>query len=129
MMPVYGTRSVLLCRGNLHPQCRMLGNPRRICLLGRQLLQRKGSFLDPMVGSPPPYVDFTASVSGEDVSLVDKPADVATTSAGGSAPLTAAGGQVKIEAPPRYSRKRQLGVRVWLTQMELVHEADEVLAI
>ena len=63
----------------------------------------KGKFLDPMVGSPPPYMNFTASVSGEDVSLVDKLADMATTSAGGSAPLTAAGGQVKIEAPPRYS--------------------------
>ena len=65
-----------------------------------------------MVGSPPPYVDFTASVSGEDVSLVDKPADVAMTFVGGFVPLTATGGQVKIEAPPRYSGKRQLGVRV-----------------
>ena len=41
-----------------------------------------------MNGSPPPHVDFTAFVSGEDVSLVDKLADVATTSVGGSAPLT-----------------------------------------
>ena len=32
--------------------------------------------------------------------------------------MTAAGGQVKIEAPPRYSGKRQPSVRVWLTQME-----------
>ena len=52
------------------------------------------------------------------MSLVDKPVDVATTSVGGSAPLTAAGGQVKIEAPPRYSGKRQSSVRMWLTQME-----------
>ena len=71
-----------------------------------------------MVGSPPPWVDFTASVSGEDASLVDKPADVAATFAGGSVPLTATSGQVKIEAPPRYSGKRQPSVRVWLTQME-----------
>ena len=85
---------------------------------GKATVEEKGKFLDPMVGSPPPHVDFTASVSGEDVSLVDKPVDVATTSAGGSAPLTAAGGQVKIEAPPRYSGKRQPSVRVWLTQME-----------
>ena len=49
---------------------------------------------------------------------MDKPTGVAMTSAGGSAPLTAAGGQVKMEAPPRYSGKRQLGVRGWLTQME-----------
>ena len=81
-------------------------------------MAEKGKFQDPMVGSPPPHVDFTASVSGEDMSLVDKPTDVATTSARGSAPLTGANGQVKIEAPPRYSGKRQPSVRVWLTQME-----------
>ena len=51
-------------------------------------------------------MDFTASVSGEDVSLVDKTVNVATTSAGSSVPLTAAGGQVKIEAPPKYFGKR-----------------------
>ena len=85
---------------------------------GKAAAEEKGKFLDPMVGSPPPHVDFTASVSGEDVSLVDKPADVATTSAGGSAPLTTTGGQVKIEAPPRYSGKRQPSVHAWLTQME-----------
>ena len=78
----------------------------------------KGKFLDPMVGSPPLYVDFMAFMSGEDVPLVDKLADVATTSAGGSAPFTVVGGQVKIKAPPRYSRKRQLSVHIWLTQME-----------
>ena len=48
-------------------------------LAGKATAEEKGKFLDPMVGSPPPHVDFTASVSGEDVSLVDKPADVATT--------------------------------------------------
>ena len=73
---------------------------------GKAIVAEKGKFLDPMVGSPPPYMDFTASISGEDVSSV------------GSAPLTAASGQVKIEAPPRYSRKRQPSVHVWLTQME-----------
>ena len=85
---------------------------------GKATAEEKGKFLDPMVGLSPPHVDFTASVSGEDVSLVDKLVDMATASAGGSAPLTAAGGQIKLEAPPRYSGKRQRGVRVWLTQME-----------
>ena len=80
----------------------------------------KGTFiLDPMIGTAPLHVGYTASWNGgDDVSLVDKPTDVATTSAGGSAPLTAAGGQVKIETPPRYSGKRQPCVHVWLTQME-----------
>ena len=43
---------------------------------------------------------------------------MAMTSAGGSAPLIVVGGQVKIEAQPRYSGKRQQGVHMWLTQME-----------
>ena len=45
--------------------------------------EEKGKFLDRMIGSSHPHVDFMASVSGEDVSLVDKPADVATAFAGG----------------------------------------------
>ena len=57
-------------------------------------------------------------MSGEDVSLVDKSGDVATTSTGGSTALIVVGCQVKIEAPPSYSRKRQLGVCMWLTQMK-----------
>ena len=85
---------------------------------GKATAVEKGKFLDLMVGPPPPHVDFIVFVSGEDVSLVDKPVDVAMTSAGGSAPLTIACGQVKIEAPPRYSKKRQPSFHVWLTQME-----------
>ena len=85
---------------------------------GKATAEEKGKFLDPMVGSPPLHMDFMVSVSGEDVSLMDKPADVAMTSAGGSAPLTAVDGQVKIETPPRYSGKGQPSVHVWLTQME-----------
>ena len=50
--------------------------------------------------------------------MVDKLADVAMNFVGSLAPLIVAYGQVKIEAPPRYSGKRQPGVRVWLTQME-----------
>ena len=66
----------------------------------------KGKFLDPMIRSPPPHMDFIASESGDDISLLDKPVDMATICVGGSVLLIVAGGQVKIEAPPRYSRKR-----------------------
>ena len=79
--------------------------------------EEKGKFLDLIVGSLPPHVDFTASVSGEDVSLVDKLADVAMTFAGGSAPLTAAGGQVKLRhhqgTPGRDSRVSVCGSPKW----------------
>ena len=78
----------------------------------------KGKFLDLMVGSPPLYVDFMASMNGENVSLMDKLANVAATSAGGSTPLTTVGAQVKIEVPPSYAGKRQPSVHIWLTQME-----------
>ena len=95
-----------------------VGKPMEGLFTGKVDAAAKGKFLNPMVGSPPPYVDFTASMSGEDVSLVDKPVDVAMISVGGLVPLTTVGGQVKIEAPPRYSGKRQLGVHVRLTQMK-----------
>ena len=95
------------------------GKPNAGVFMGKADAVAKGKFiLDPMIGSTPPHMDFTALWSGDDVSLVDKPVDVATTSAGGSAPLTAADDQMKIEAPPRYSGKRQPGVCAWLTQIE-----------
>ena len=100
------------------PSMQDAGKPMEDLFAGKTTAAKKGKLLDPMIGSPPPYVDFTAFVSGEDVSLVDKPIDMATTSIGGSTPLTTAGGQVKIEAPPRYSGKRQPSVRICLTQME-----------
>lgn len=76
----------------------------------------KGEFtLDPMFGLDPPYVNFIASVGGDDIYSVDKPADVATTPVGSSAPLISIGSEVKIEAPLRYSGKRQQAVHMWLT--------------
>ena len=52
-------------------------------MLGGLPLLEKGKFiLDPMIGLSPPHVDFTVSVSGRDVSLMDKLVDVATTSTG-----------------------------------------------
>ena len=74
---------------------------------GKANAAAKGKFiLDPLIGWTPTHVDFMASWSGDDISLVDKPTDLATTSAGGSTPLAAAGCHVKIEAPPRYLGKR-----------------------
>ena len=92
--------------------------PEEDLFAGKATAGEKGKFLDPMVGASPPHMDFTASISGADVSLVGQPADTTATSAGGSTPLAAAGGHVKIEAPPRYSGRRQPSVHVWLTQME-----------
>ena len=85
------------------PPMQEAGKPMEGLFTGKADATTNGKFLDPMVGSPPPYMDFTAFVSGEDVSLVDKLANVATTSTGGYTPLTIASGQVKIKAPPRYS--------------------------
>ena len=46
--------------------------PTKGLFLGKADAIAKGKFLDPMVGSPPPYIDFMAFVNGEYVSLVDK---------------------------------------------------------
>ena len=48
------------------------GKPTEGLFARKATATEKGKFLDQMVGSPPPYVDFTVSVSGKDVSLVDK---------------------------------------------------------
>ena len=40
------------------------------------------------------------------------------TTSVGFAPQVAGVGQMKFDAPPQYSSKRQLRVQVWLTQME-----------
>ena len=51
---------------------------------------------------------------GETILLVGKCTGMPNATSGGFAPQTAGVGQMKLEAPPRYSRKRQLGVRVCL---------------
>ena len=80
--------------------------------------EEKGELLmDSMVTSGWKSTEYSTPV-GESVSLVGKTTGMPETTSGGSVPHTAGVGQMKLEAPPRYSGKRQPGVRVWLTQME-----------
>lgn len=62
---------------------------------------RFGSFF----GMPASHVDYTISIDG-DIALVDKLANLATTSTGDSVPPTTTGGLVKIRLPTRYLGKR-----------------------
>ena len=61
--------------------------------------------------------DYSVPIK-ESVSLVGKSTGMPGTTSGGFAPQIAGVGQMKLEAPPQYSGKRQPGARVWLTQME-----------
>ena len=80
--------------------------------------EEKGELsLGPMVTSGWKSKDYSAPAE-ESVSLVGKSTVLPETTSGGFAPHTAGVGQMKLEAPPRYSGKRQPGARVWLTQME-----------
>ena len=80
--------------------------------------EEKGELsLGPMVTSRGKSKDYSAPIE-ESVSLVGKSTEMPATTLGGFAPRTAGVGQMKLEAPPRYSGKRQPGARVWLTQME-----------
>ena len=54
----------------------------------------------------------------ESVSLVGKSTGTPEATSGGFVPQSVGVGQMKLEAPPRYSGKRQPRARVWLTQME-----------
>ena len=61
--------------------------------------------------------DYSASVS-DTVSLVGKGSAMGGASLGAFMPWTTGVGQMKLEAPPRYSGKKQPSVRAWLSQME-----------
>ena len=73
--------------------------------------------MGPMVTSWWESKDYLAPVE-ETVSLVGKSMGMPMATLGGFVPQTAGAGQMKLEAPPRYSGKRQPEARVWLTHME-----------
>ena len=73
--------------------------------------------MGPMISSAWTSKDYSVPVE-EFVSLVGKSTGMPGTTSGGFAPQTTGVGQMKLEAPPQYSGKRQPGARVWLTQME-----------
>ena len=76
--------------------------------------EEKGELsLGPMVTSGWESKDYSAPTE-ESVSLVGKSTGMPATTSGGFAPHTAGVGQMKFEAPPRYSGKRQPGTRAWL---------------
>ena len=80
--------------------------------------EEKGELsIGPMISSAWKSKDYSVPVE-ESVSLVGKSTGMPGTTSGGFPPQTARVGQMKLEAPPRYSGKRQPGARVWLTQME-----------
>ena len=80
--------------------------------------EEKGELLmGPMVTSGWKSKEYSIPTE-ESVSLVGKTTEMPETASGGFAPQTVGVGQMKLEAPPRYSGKRQPGARVWLTQME-----------
>ena len=84
----------------------------------RTTKEKGGDFiLDPMVAKGAVPQDYSASVS-DTVSLVGKEPMMGGPSPGGFMPHTAGVGQMKLEAPPRYSGKKQPSVRTWLSQME-----------
>ena len=67
--------------------------------------------MGPMVTSGEKSKDYSAPAE-ESVSLVGKSTGMPATTSGGFTPHTAGVGQMKLEAPPRYSGKRQPGARV-----------------
>ena len=72
---------------------------------------------DSMVTKRTAPLDYSESVSNT-VSLVGKGPMMTGPAPGGFTPHAAGVGQMKLEAPPRYSGKKQPSVRTWLSQME-----------
>ena len=77
--------------------------------------EQKGKLsMDPMVEAAWKSTDFSAPTK-KLISLVGISMGMPSVTSGGFAPQTIRVGQMKLEAPPQYSGKRQLGVQVWLT--------------
>ena len=71
--------------------------------------EEKGELsMGPMVTCGEKSKDYSASTE-ESVSLVGKSTGMPATTSGGFAPHTVGVGQMKLEAPPQYSSKRQPG--------------------
>ena len=73
--------------------------------------------MDPMVMKVSALLDYSESLN-DTVSLVGKGPVMTRPSPRASIPYAARVGQMKLEAPPRYSGKKQLSVRTWLSQMQ-----------
>ena len=73
--------------------------------------------MDPTVESTWKLEDYLAP-DEESISLVGESTGMPSTTLRGFIPQATGVGQMKLEAPPQYSSKRQPRVRVWLTQME-----------
>ena len=73
-------------------------------------IEQKGKLsMDPMVESSLKSTDYSA-LAEESISLVGKSMGMPNTTSGGFVPQAPGVGQMKLEAPPRYLGKMQLGV-------------------
>ena len=79
--------------------------------------EKRGLSMGHMVSSGWQSKGYSVPVE-ESVSLVGKSTGTLEATSGSFVPQSAGVGQMKLEAPPRYSGKRQPGAQVWLTQME-----------
>ena len=85
--------------------------------MGKKTEQKGKLVMDPMVENLWGSKEYSTPAE-ESVLLVGKFAGRPGITPGGFVSQTAGVGQMKLEAPPRYSGKRHSGVRVWLTQIE-----------
>ena len=75
-------------------------------------IEQKGKLpMDPMVEYSWKLKDYSTPIE-ESISLVGKSMGMVEVTSGGFAPQVVGVGQMKLEAPPQYSGKRQPGVRV-----------------
>ena len=79
--------------------------------------EKAGLSMGPMVTSGWESNEYSAPIE-EIVLLVGKSTGMLSATSGVFASQTAGVCRMKLEAPLRYFGKRQLGARVWLTQME-----------
>ena len=80
-------------------------------------IKKRRLSMDPVVDSSRKSTDYSAPTE-ESISLVGKSIGMSSATSRGFTPQTVGVGQMKLEAPPQYSGRRQPRVRIWLSQME-----------
>ncbi|MCG8322980.1 MAG: hypothetical protein MI921_25995 [Cytophagales bacterium] len=75
---------------------------------------RRKFLVDLTVGLSPPHLDYSTTMI-DDIPFVAKSTRIPWPALGSSAPQNNRVGQMRLEAPPIYARKRQPNAQVWLT--------------
>ena len=103
----------------------MLMQRKKLAPMANKTEQKGKLTIDPMVESSWQSKEYSNLVE-ETILLVGQSTNMLGTTSRCFVPQTARVGQMKIEAPPRYSGKRHIGIRVSLNPNGVLHASNSL---